>query len=380
MSDAINVAPDLTYEQWTFRHKQKLAGLSNPEKKRRYRQYILSSGIAGSSIRRKEMKDLAKLKIDLNQPLNKAELTMGSFSHCSKLYAAAMSNPWACESAPCVPDLVTLPSYKVGFRSRGVFEIGTEGVGFVTLNPYNVTSKTSPLLVHHTGTYTTAAYAANSYKEPPDPGINFYDNDSPYAPLDISPEGITWRCVGAGLKCRYTGTEITRAGRCVVGRTPFNTPLIAGSNANAFLVDRAFTVNPVDRKYHFCTYRPAKSTDTTYVTENVGENWSMICYVEGSEPGSSFEFDAIQWFELIGKPLPQMTRSHSDPTGMSVIMESLSLAQPQRTPEENHKSLWDEMFKTVQTSLSLVGPALGSFINNVGGFGNVLPALGAMLL
>jgi hypothetical protein len=311
---------------------------------------------------------------------NQTELSLGSISRCTKMYAMALTNPWDLPEAPCIPDLITLPSYKVGFRARGVMQIGSEGVGWITANPYAFGQpKGSGDPQIPAGAFTDQTYGQNDYDPSAASGVIPYYNDSPFNSSDVGVNGYQYRPVGCGIKIRYTGTEITRAGRVICARQPVNTNFPPGYKAPDFLKIRETTTNPAERTWHYSSFRPALATDTAYNNTGIVSE-CLIVYVDGGTVGQSYEFDYIAWFEAIGQPLPQMTASHSDPNGMAATLQALPTHQPTGSPKQDHSNLLDNMLKVAKTAFSFLSPMVGGLISNVGGIENVLPALGAMFL
>jgi len=57
-------------------------------------------------------------------------------SDCAMRYMATMCNPFEAEPGACVPcDLFPLPSQKIRAFTRGTFQLGTTGFGFIQYNP-----------------------------------------------------------------------------------------------------------------------------------------------------------------------------------------------------------------------------------------------------
>jgi len=305
-----------------------------------------------------------------------SELTIGSISQCTRDYAAALIDPWNMERPPCIPDFIVLPSYKVGFRARGTFAIGTNGVGFVTINPYAVANTGGGGATSVAGTYTDTTYTGTTYALFGATGVNQYINDSSFITGNVGPNGIQYRVVGCGLKCRYTGIEFNRGGRVIAYRNPTNQDAPGGATGSDFLNNRETQISPSDRKYHYVCFRPAIPTDVTYSGVINSGAAPMLLYIDGGAPGTSYEFDAIWWYECIGSLLPARSRSHSDPIGLAAVEATLPLMQPKGTPEAEHANFLESMVSYAKTAFSFLSPALTA----IGGAENLLPIASALFL
>jgi hypothetical protein len=133
------------------------------------------------------------------------------------------------------------------------------------------------------------------------------------------------------MRARFTGSEIVRSGRVTAYRQPENTALVNAHFASFYLQNREAVTVPADRKWHLCLWKPALPRDLAYWNDyaafSVNEQ-SQLIMVDGGSPGSSFEIDIMGWYEVIGNTLPFLSRSHSDPLGLSVVSAALSEKQP----------------------------------------------------
>jgi len=363
----------LTKEEYLTKHTEKFlrAGLSKAEKSRRYQQYkqsfaMKTRGVVGRSKQSAE-------PFRENRVLN---TSYSSFSQCTKDYANALIDPWSVPRPPCVPDNITLPSFKFGARARGTFIVGTAGTGFIINNPY-ITSNDQAA-----GFSTDATFGSPDIEGGGVTGVNPYFNDSPFEAVDFGDLKNQARLVGAGLKVRYTGTEINRSGQCVSFRSPTNRdPLASGPITNAQLLSyKESASNPVDRDWHYAVYRPSTPTDLAYANpNNLQSNFCLVVGVFGAQPGQSFEFDYVSWFETVGSNMPNLTRSHSDPIGMSAVSMAMPATQPTRSPSTSLRDFMHEMAAGVATAMSFMPVMPGTAGNIQRGISNTA-TLGAYLL
>jgi hypothetical protein len=283
-----------------------------------------------------------------NKVLNTSYAT---WSQCTKDYAAALIDPWSVPRPPCVPDNITLPSFKFGARGRGTFSIGTQQTGFILFNPYICYSDVPCSFT------TDHTFGSPDVEGGGITGVNPIYNDSPFTASDFGTYKNQSRTVGAGVRVRYTGTEITRSGQTICFRSPTNADALTAAPVtnSQLLAFKETSTSPVDRDWHYAIYRPAVATDLAYLSPiDRSGNFCMIVAVFGASPGASFEFDFVSWYEVAGNNLPNLTRSHSDPIGMSAVSMALPTAQPTRNPTSSLRDFMHEMAAGAATAMSLI--------------------------
>jgi len=338
----------LSKQQFLDKHKEKFSNLSANERTKRYRDYQLSHAMRKAPGAPKISKP--------SKVSGPKELSYATMSECAKLYVHALLDPWEVPSPPCVPDNLTLPSYKYAARCRTNFVIGLQGVGFVVVDPY-VFASTQPCLGITAASYPLNTVDINSTE------VTYTSSDSSFPLTGYSPtSSIHWvsRIVGFGVRVRYVGSEMSRSGQVVAFREASNDGglLLNPVTIATLLASRESVTVPADRKWHSAVWRPAAPRDITYYDDFVGfsdVDPAMGLVVTGATPGTSFEVDAVGWYETIGSSLPMLSRSHSDPLGMATVSASLSETQPTATPSQTVASFIRGATSIAQESLSFVG-------------------------
>lgn len=331
----------------------------------------------------------------------KQEMQLGS---CCEQYAMALVDPWCLISGIVgIPSELPLPSYKFSVRARGMLTIGTEGTGYVSVNPFapfNDQGSTSNIFapVH----VTTASYAGLDYRfSLPSfgtvTGVVPQWPDSPFslAQFQEIPDkpgaNLRVRTVGAGVKISYTGSEFKRSGRAIVYRSAMNLPIIGTSVTSTPLVTQSDLLRnketstvPVDRSWHSAVYKPATPTDLSYgeaddISIPIGNyprrmvaGPSLLIFITGSTPGESFEFDYLGHFEAIGTSLPGFSTTTPDPVGMGAVGAANSTAQPTTNVETNKKSFFtsiNEHLDNMTHLVTKVSPIVSGIGQAVGGLG-----------
>jgi len=337
----------LSKAEYLEKHKTKFdkSGLSKADRSSRYRDYQLSKTMRAEGSR----PSLPKGKKGVGA------LSYSTMSECSKLYMRALCDPWGVPGSPCVPDNITLPSYKVSFFSRGSLGIGATGAGFITCCPYNGMAGDAVY-----GNVTTESYSGSGY-EPAVSGVANYVSNSSFASTQFTlGGGLRRRVVACGVRVRYVGPELTRGGRIIESRHPTNYNIVSGSTAAMLLANRETEPVPVNRSWHYVMWKPAVPEDLAYETSpSATLGFCLIALIIGAPVGTVFEYDTIAHYEIIGDAVPNLTVSHNDPLGMAVLTQGLAVHQPDSSPSENFQRVAKSVSSVARSTLSFVGPLLG---------------------
>jgi hypothetical protein len=332
----------LSKQKFEDKHKVKFQNLTQAQKDARYKSYVTSYKNANprDGVKANRANNFKNDARNLGMAGGPSPLTYRTLSQCSKKYLAVLANPWLPISDACVPDNITIPSFKVNFFTRATFVVGTAGVGFVNMNPY-ICFGDNPWI-----DVTTATYAATDIvPDDSSPAYTTYLNNSPYTTADFqSPNGtLRRRVVAAGIKARYIGPELTRSGRVIEYRQLINDSVFIGGpiSIGALMNNRETVSAGVDREWHYALWRPANSTDCFYETDDKLAEACLLIAVQGAPPGASYEFEAIAHFEIIGSRLPNTTKSESDPIGIGVVSSAIANtgSQPTTTPQNTLNTL-----------------------------------------
>jgi len=280
---------------------------------------------------------------------------------CTLNYARALADPWGAHklsSDVCIPDNQSLPSFKYAVRNRGVFTIGTQGFGFVLCNPYlgGVNFSTAKFLK-----YSTSALVTPSLPDPANTvGVVNLVSSSPLT------DGFKTRLVTAGLRCRYTGTELNRGGQAIAYRSTSG-PIVDGNNDDHLEYQTDLTavaaleraeLMPNNRQWIGTVYAPPSSElmvytepDPNYAINASDEGYLMAVLVTGT-PGNTFEFDFCGFYEAVsnagGKSVPNVSKSHSDPDGFGFVQNVYA----QMADSDFGKTLWSVMKSSAASYVS----------------------------
>jgi hypothetical protein len=276
---------------------------------------------------------------------------------------------------PCIPDTVVIPSHKIQTKCRGIFTTGTNGVGFVSLDPFmmvkndggNSGSQTSFPIVFTDPTYTGNNYDATVSGSAFLPGVVPANSNSPYNDTFMNQGLRQYRLVAAGLRITYTGSNFRNQGRVILARNQGGSAFSV-STASQLLQDNYSVVCPVSRKseyvfyvpddYGFLTYKPISEIDPNVQGQS---HRSLLILVDGGDIDSpqSWLFEAVAYFELVGRNLT-VSPSHGDPEGMATVLESLPTKNPQVPPKQVEASVLNRIYQKITENVTTYGPGLAN--------------------
>lgn len=242
-------------------------------------------------------------------------------SPCSLLYARALADPFAMfnnSKEICIPDLYDLPSKKFKTLSRFTFTIGTNGVGGVILAPFTFANDTQ--MAYATSATTTSI----NLPLPADTGAQpILDQQFPYP----TAARRNVRLVAAGLRVRYTGTELNRSGQVIPITCSADQDNVSGESQANLLARQDVKVyaNDCDRDWVGCAWRPASQAQMQYLPNDqnatVPANTKMAVMVVG-KAGESYFCEIVRYFEAQPSgvlTVDGVTTSESDVVGLSAV-------------------------------------------------------------
>lgn len=227
----------------------------------------------------------------------------------------------------CIPDLLDLPSQKLSIYSRVTFAIGTNGFGFITFNPWAIAN------IFNAVATTTAAFTGSSCYTPNQTAVPGGVSQLPYPNTPYtSLFNPRYRLVAAGLKCRYTGTELNRGGTIAPVSAVAPGDNLAGSTMASVLSRPLVEPEACDRKWHGVFYKPLSPDDYTYQPMDyriagVVNTDAYMGIVATGTAGNTYEAEFIGYYELtsVGAyKVVSTTRSDADLLGLGIVRDAIS--------------------------------------------------------
>lgn len=316
-----------------------------------------------------KIKNLAA-PVPKKQPIEPEMLSVvPRLSKCAAEYACALQDPFNCNGLACVPDFPAIPSRKMLTFIKGTMTIGTQGFGFVQSSPYNGIANDLNTVFYSQVAFAGTATAVTGV------GVGIASTNSDYVQANIGAGvgTIQYRLVGAGIRIKYTGTELNRSGMVFHLEEPAHGNLNLATAANIEAYD-ACLKSPVTRSWHSVVVRPIHATECEYSFQVPGTgvappNNQLLTLVATSTAGNTFDFEYFGLFEVIGSTVRGKTPSDTDRLGMDAVLNSIQGQAKSGYVGEQKKtniieSAWNSLMKGISGVASLAWENRGTIMNS----------------
>lgn len=340
------------------------------------------------------------------QPQSRSRRRPGKkISGCALKWAISIADPWSKAALrACVP-IGGRDSQKVCSYVRTTCFIGTQGFGFCLVSPTIINNL-------HMMFYTGATYAQSSAivlsgNNAFQAGVETtFNRNCPYSWDDLNVEKNSARIVSCGLRLRYTGKEINRAGLMYLLRSQHhrsvqyydNNPDGTGS-PTSWGADAHCHIEPNDRRWHVVCDHAARREEMEMdsIIEEAKDNATTFCYPFSNgqtawynpvtnafytydagglptvgtptfgvlftgTPGESIEIEYIQHSEYAGRIMQHaMTGVPADPQGAEKVMTAANhtqLARKGLSPGSSWNVLQNELSKELKSAEDVIVPKL----------------------
>jgi len=304
-------------------------------------------------------------------------------SNCAQLYLHALVNPFTplpTSELPCIPDFITLPSNKVQVSVRGTMTLGTEGFGYVLLDPFAMINNENSTVGANTDyplLYTTSAFVNANVNYLPAAGslpvgVVAAASNTPYSSAAQPLSTGDVRLVGCGLRVRYSGSELYRGGSATLYRSQGNQSVPNGVSIATLLTSQLAVQAPIKRQWIQVNYSPDAASQVDY--QNFGttfdslgtgvSHFSLLIAIQapvlsGGLSQQTYDFEANAYFEVLGQNVP-LTPSHCDPVGTGAIRTALSVARLSTAPpEQQERGMLQQIMSTAWETMSGVASSVG---------------------
>lgn len=277
-----------------------------------------------------------------------------SLSKCSADYAKSLMEPWS-DAAPCLPSGFPLPSLKRKFFARGTGGQGgaAGSTGFIAFAPYLGVSSNNGCVFWTDGAYTGSVVATSGT------GVNSGVLNSSYTTAMFGANGLQYRLVTAGIRLRYTGTELNRGGRFIPFEHPNHGSVVGLSASNLLSMQGVQPVRPSsDGKWvTVVSSGPKEEAEMGYATDwsvAPANNTTLVIMCNGgvAPVGGvaqfTFEWEAWANYEITGINLSGQTESHHDPVGASLAANAVNQAQLTH-PHSSSPGFKEDVMKGIET-------------------------------
>lgn len=331
-------------------------------------------------------------------------------SDCGRKYATALTNPFGmvdgrmtAENADrsedgshaCIPSFPPLKSRRLKSFMSGTFYGGSDGYGSISFAPRRLANN-YPLFMDWAPILATGPAAADTGRFPPTldthvavpPVYNQFSLNTDYtttACVVVNNVGIKSRVVSAGLRIRYVGAELTRAGIIHAIEEPDHASIAGFTSAVVGGFESSFR-SPVDREWTSLVYTPVEGPDFEYLLDWASNSSGappntyphfMGFLLEGVPPGSAFEFEAVVLTEVNGRGVRDLTESESDPLGFASVLNTISPTRQANLNMQGPRVTQNDMGKAV---VALTGASnMRGIVQTVGNVANLAKAVSAFM-
>jgi len=251
----------------------------------------------------------------------------------TKHYGMVLADPFiqaGLEKPPGVPTAPAFPSRKWRTAIRGSFATGTQGIGFVFIDPYHTVFSNVQC-----GAYSTSTFAANNFTSAGTGVAALFNIQQAYSSTTLS-NGIVARLVAGGIRVRYTGTTLNRGGSVVGVYARDDFASLNSLTYTDVLTKYPFTSSqPVSEDWEGATWFPVQNADLDYYDPPQINSYSWVDYASlgvmvysPSTTSLTFDFEMTMFWEFQGPEVISLSPSTSDFLGMSNVIEGVAKIQP----------------------------------------------------
>ncbi len=246
-------------------------------------------------------------------------------------YARAMANPFSGPLAT-IPDFPSVPSRRIRCFSRGYFYAGTAGVGYVLADPYLAATNDLNSVYTSDSTYPGTSLAVAGL------GVVPGKTNPDYSSTDFGIGALAQgRIIGAGLRVKYSGTELNRGGVLLGITSPNHQSLVNFDFTDVDKFDCSVRFRPGE-KWNTTLYCPVSQDELLYgptLGSKGGSDFTGAYVYQGlmafmiQAPtvavGAAFQYEFYLVYELQGVAVRGIVPSVSDPTGFSAVQTTAQL-------------------------------------------------------
>jgi hypothetical protein len=299
--------------------------------------------------------------------IHRLEKVHNQISECSLMYASALIDPERTPEGACVPYGFPTPSMKQKVFTRGTFQLGTTGQGYILYNPVGA-NDAACITTTTSASVGTSATALNAFT-----GLSTANLAKlMFSTLDIvTNKTASWRYVAGGIKVRYAGTESGRNGTMCALEEPTHAPLTTknGSDMRGYINSFVERPDPLGAFYGLNYSGPIAANETQFIsTVNMGGTSFIAIFIDGIA-SDKYEYEVYHHVEYVGQNIPGVSASHADPVMYAKVVEATkatTVAQPLN--DENAKSTFSRFLSsagaTIKGLIKQHGPDIMGMVSN----------------
>lgn len=318
------------------------------------------------------------------------------FSHYPdiKRYASVLFDPFQTDSA-AAPHYPILPSYALRVRAYGGGLANSSGIGWVTVYPNGPSCSDLKQVVYTNGPSASSQIVAGGTDIVEEAAPSPYDTgDFNSASIETNSQ-FRLRLVAQGIRVRYIGTQLNRAGEVRSFFTPYTGASILGSTfSDAGKIP--FKAAPFTDAWHSAVWLPHNSFDFEYVGLNNNE-WTysitpgtspqvqsqnafpQMAIMMKTQPDAPFEWEVVSHYELVGFALPnRSTKVEASSTVQKIVGAGKVVRNMDSTTKAHNQGGTDKSLVSLigKGILKLMPDNVGSVLSTIGSVASkVIPFL-----
>lgn len=253
------------------------------------------------------------------EPITRPSRQVARVSDPSLRYMSALYDPRTCAEEPSVPHSTAL-SQKVKCFSRGSFNTGSTGYGFVAVAPFiAAVSDLSPITTSVTSSSMTASTLLSSVA-----AVANANTNSPYTSSSIGTGSgkLQYRLVGGALYVKYAGTELNRGGDMILFEESNHTSVFNYTYNTALGQDYAKRVPVSGDVWQWVSFTPNNLSECEYsaITGSAPYLTPILAVIVNSAGATQpFDYEFFGWYEFTGQAARGATASYDDVIGFSAV-------------------------------------------------------------
>jgi len=287
------------------------------------------------------------------QNRNNANSLAMTLSGAAMSYAASMANPFTGPLSG-VPSFPAMMTRKAKFYTCGSFQTGTQGFGWIVAEPFYAVANNQAAVYFTTAAYTDTSSTAIDYVTPPT-GLSSATTNSDYVSTQFgtAADDAVFRVVSAGVRVRYSGTEVNRGGIMVGFHDPNHKPLQGSLFSDVNNQEAKVATQVDDKMWTTVLWKPVDTDEMDFQTafpSSVGVSYPMGVVIV-AEPTSNFQFEAYFNYEISGRNVQGKSLSPVDITGFNAVHNAIQTSSAMNPQVGNNGKL-------VSNVLTIAGHAM----------------------
>jgi hypothetical protein len=299
-------------------------------------------------------------------PMNSMQPAYKHISECALMYASALCDPENTSEGACVPYGFPTPSMKQKSFTRGTFQLGTTGQGYIQYTP-NVTNDGPAITTTSVTSAGTAASALNAFTNTTQTSLT----KQMFSTANLVTNKLAaGRIVAGGIKIRYAGTEANRNGTMTALEEPnhLDLSLLTGTQIRGYINSFVERPDPLGSFYSIAFSGPVTALETQFQNIATPMGNPIAIFVDGIA-GDKYEFELYQHVEYVGQNVPGVSASHADPVAYAQIIDAtkaVTVSEPlsDKNAPSTFRRFLNAAGSTINGILKSHGPDLFGMISN----------------